>query len=130
MVDGHQVFISYPSQHREAADAIFNELTAAGISCWMAPESIPPGTETRNATNLVMRRIWPLTRVAVLLFLIPLLSGYNGGGTTSEETDQAGGCTTTSSTHDSEAATAEEPVQLAARHPWQGDPPGSSASAR
>ena len=42
MAGGHQVFISYPSEHRETADAILNELTAAGFSCWMAPASIPP----------------------------------------------------------------------------------------
>ena len=45
MADAHQVFISYPSEYRETADAIYYELTAAGFSFWMAPGSIPLGSD-------------------------------------------------------------------------------------
>ncbi len=41
---GHQVFVSYPSEHAAVATAIFNELTIAGFSCWMAPKSVPAGS--------------------------------------------------------------------------------------
>lgn len=37
------VFISYSSREKNSADFIRSVLTANGIECWMAPESIPKG---------------------------------------------------------------------------------------
>jgi hypothetical protein len=38
------VFISYSTQDKTAADAACAALEAAGIRCWIAPRDIPPGT--------------------------------------------------------------------------------------
>ena len=38
------VFISYKSEDYEKADWVRSVLKANGISCWMAPESIPGST--------------------------------------------------------------------------------------
>jgi hypothetical protein len=39
------VFISYPSQYKAAADAVCAALEAEGIRCWIAPRDIAPGAE-------------------------------------------------------------------------------------
>jgi TIR domain-containing protein/protein kinase-like protein len=39
----HDVFISYASKNKQAADAICSELEARGIRCWIAPRDIMPG---------------------------------------------------------------------------------------
>lgn len=36
-----EVFISYSSKEKEIADLVRETLENNGISCWMAPESIP-----------------------------------------------------------------------------------------
>ena len=36
-----EVFISYSSKEKEMADLVRETLENNGISCWMAPESIP-----------------------------------------------------------------------------------------
>lgn len=41
----HDVFISYSSKNKAAADAICHVLENNGIKCWMAPRDIPAGTE-------------------------------------------------------------------------------------
>lgn len=41
----HDVFISYSSQDKEAAQAICHTLEQNEIRCWMAPRDIPPGSE-------------------------------------------------------------------------------------
>jgi tetratricopeptide (TPR) repeat protein len=41
---GHDIFISYPSPNKDAADILYQALTQRGICCWMAPYSILPGT--------------------------------------------------------------------------------------
>lgn len=41
----HDVFISYSSQDREAAQAICHALEQNEIRCWMAPRNIPPGSD-------------------------------------------------------------------------------------
>ncbi len=43
-MNGDKVFISYHSEEYSEASTIRNILTANGISCWMAPESIPFGS--------------------------------------------------------------------------------------
>ena len=40
----HDVFISYKSEDKEQAAWVRENLEANGISCWMAPESIPGGS--------------------------------------------------------------------------------------
>jgi TIR domain-containing protein/protein kinase-like protein len=39
----HDVFISYASKNKQAADTICSELEARGIQCWIAPRDIVPG---------------------------------------------------------------------------------------
>lgn len=41
----HDVFISYSSQDKVAAQAICHTLEQNGIRCWIAPRDIPAGTE-------------------------------------------------------------------------------------
>ena len=41
----HDVFISYSSLDKEAAQAICHTLEQNEIRCWMAPRDIPPGSE-------------------------------------------------------------------------------------
>lgn len=38
----HDVFISYSSKDKEAADAVCTKLESEGIKCWIAPRDIPP----------------------------------------------------------------------------------------
>ncbi len=40
----HDVFVSYSTQDKLAADAIVSRLEQAGIRCWIAPRDILPGT--------------------------------------------------------------------------------------
>ena len=40
-----QIFISYSSKEQKLAYEIKNVLENKGISCWMAPESIPAGSD-------------------------------------------------------------------------------------
>ncbi len=40
---GHDVFISYSSKDRKAADTVCGALEGAGIACWIAPRDIQPG---------------------------------------------------------------------------------------
>ncbi len=44
-----QVFISYASTDKAIADQICNALENAGVSCWMAPRNIAPGTDFPSA---------------------------------------------------------------------------------
>lgn len=41
----HDVFISYSSKNKTAADAICHVLEENGVKCWMAPRDIPAGSE-------------------------------------------------------------------------------------
>ena len=43
-MDVNDVFISYSSQNRNAADMVRHFLQSYGLRCWMAPESIPAGS--------------------------------------------------------------------------------------
>jgi len=45
----HDVFISYSTHDKAAADAACVALEAAGIRCWIAPRDIMPGTEWGEA---------------------------------------------------------------------------------
>ena len=42
------VFISYSSKQTDLAHQIFESLTNRGVSCWIAPESISPGSDYVN----------------------------------------------------------------------------------
>ena len=64
MADRHQVFITYPHEHGKIAQAIFDELTEAGFSCWMAPGSIPAGTTYASSITEAIEN----SRVMVLVF--------------------------------------------------------------
>jgi hypothetical protein len=44
-----EVFISYSSKDRRAADATVAGLEQEGVRCWIAPRDIPPGTPWASA---------------------------------------------------------------------------------
>lgn len=60
----YQVFISYASADRAAADAVCEALEAAGQHCWLAPRNIAPGREWAEA---IMEGIACCRVVVVLL---------------------------------------------------------------
>ena len=45
----HQVFISYSSWDKPAAEAVCRELEASGISYWIAARDLIPGSDTPTA---------------------------------------------------------------------------------
>jgi formylglycine-generating enzyme required for sulfatase activity len=45
----HQVFISYASPDKETADRVCAALEIVGVSCWIAPRNIEPGTDYPSA---------------------------------------------------------------------------------
>jgi hypothetical protein len=47
----HDVFISYSSKDKEAAEAVCAKLESEGIECWIAPRDIPPST--RYAQSII-----------------------------------------------------------------------------
>src|SRR5215469_13145409 len=58
------VFISYSTHDKAAADAACAVLEASGIRCWIAPRDIPPGTEWAKAIVDAIDRC----RAMVLIF--------------------------------------------------------------
>ena len=60
----HDVFISYSSQDKEAAQAICHILEHNEIKCWMAPRDIPPGSEYGDLIDEAIK----VSTVVVLLF--------------------------------------------------------------
>lgn len=51
----HDVFISYSTKDRDQAYAIRTFLTGRGIACWMAPESIPTGSNYTKEIPVAIR---------------------------------------------------------------------------
>jgi len=49
----HNVFISYSSIDKDAAEAVRSILEENGISCWMAPRNITPGLSFAEASSTV-----------------------------------------------------------------------------
>lgn len=45
LIRGGRLFISHSSEDRELASEIRSCLSRLGVSCWMAPEDIPPGSD-------------------------------------------------------------------------------------
>jgi hypothetical protein len=60
----HDVFISYATQDHTLAHATCAELEASGISCWIAPRDIVPGTTYAAAITHAIED----ARVFVLVF--------------------------------------------------------------
>jgi hypothetical protein len=60
----HDVFISYSSRDKSAADAACHFLEADGIRCWIAPRDIPPGQSWKPHIVQAIRD----ARVMVLIF--------------------------------------------------------------
>lgn len=60
----HDVFISYSSQNKEAAQAICHTLEQNEIKCWMAPRDIPPGSEYGDLIDEAIKS----STVVVVLF--------------------------------------------------------------
>lgn len=60
----HDVFISYSSQDKEAAQAICHTLEQNEIMCWMAPRDIPPGSEYGDLIDEAIKK----ASVVVVLF--------------------------------------------------------------
>jgi hypothetical protein len=42
---GARVFLSYSSHDQAQADAVCKALETAGISCWIAPRDLEPGSQ-------------------------------------------------------------------------------------
>lgn len=60
----HDVFISYSSQDKVAAQAICHALEQNGIRCWIAPRDIPPGAEYGDLIDDAIKE----STVVVILF--------------------------------------------------------------
>jgi hypothetical protein len=60
----HDVFISYSSLDKTAADAACAALEAAGIRCWIAPRDVTPGAEWGEAIIVAINQC----RVMILVF--------------------------------------------------------------
>jgi formylglycine-generating enzyme required for sulfatase activity len=45
MKNSWDIFISYASENKIAADALVDELEANGVTCWIAPRNIKPGSD-------------------------------------------------------------------------------------
>lgn len=60
----HDVFISYSSLDKEAAQAICHVLEQNEIRCWMAPRDIPPGSEYGDLIDEAIKK----ASVVVVLF--------------------------------------------------------------
>ncbi len=60
----HDVFISYSSHDKQAADAVVAALEAAGMPCWIAPRNIHPGVEWSQAIVEAIRA----SRLLLLVF--------------------------------------------------------------
>lgn len=52
-----RVFISYSSKQSDLAASVRHQLCRHGISCWMAPDSIPPGSNYLEQIALALSRI-------------------------------------------------------------------------
>ena len=60
------IFISYSSKQTDIAKTVIDYITQAGISCWMAPESIPTGSNYQEEIPLALNQV-----AALLLLLTP-----------------------------------------------------------
>ena len=60
----HDVFVSYSSQDKPAADAVVAALENAGVRCWVAPRDILPGQEWAESILRAIER----SRLMVLVF--------------------------------------------------------------
>lgn len=60
----HDVFISYSSQNKEAAQAICHVLEQNGIRCWIAPRDIPGGAQYGDIIETSIKEC----KVVVVLF--------------------------------------------------------------
>ena len=60
----HDVFISYSSQNREAAQAICHVLEQSTIRCWIAPRDIPGGSQYGDVIDDAIKT----AKVVVVLF--------------------------------------------------------------
>lgn len=60
----HDVFISYPSADKVAADGVCHGLEARGIRCWLAPRDVIPGSDWQTSLLDAISD----ARVVVLLF--------------------------------------------------------------
>lgn len=66
----HDVFISYSSQNKEAAQAICHALEQNEIRCWMAPRDIPYGAQYGDVIDDAIKTC----KVVVVLFSEPAAS--------------------------------------------------------
>ncbi len=60
----HDVFISYSSQDREAANALCHALEDSKIRCWIAPRDIPAGAQYGDLIDEAIKQ----SQVVVILF--------------------------------------------------------------
>ncbi|MEA1887541.1 MAG: TIR domain-containing protein [Bacteroidota bacterium] len=77
----HDVFISYSSKDKKAADDVCSILEKEGISCWMAPRDITPGVPFAEAIIDAIKE----SKVFILIFS----SGSNQSSQVIKEVDRA-----------------------------------------
>lgn len=63
----HDIFISYSSQNKEAADAICHLLEEKGIRCWIAPRDIPGGSQYGDVIDNAIKSC----RIVIVVFSEP-----------------------------------------------------------
>ena len=63
----HDIFISYSSQNKEAADAICHVLEEKGIRCWIAPRNIPGGSQYGDVIDNAIKSC----RIVIVVFSEP-----------------------------------------------------------
>ena len=69
----HDVFISYSSRDKPAADAVCGALESSGIRCWIAPRDILPGLS------------WPAALVKAIGECRAMLLVFSGSANQSEQ---------------------------------------------
>jgi hypothetical protein len=77
----YDVFVSHSSVDRVLADAIVHELEAAGISCWIAPRNILPGTNYGEAISAAIQD--------VEVMVVVVSDGANRSGHVQREVERA-----------------------------------------
>lgn len=68
------VFISYSSKETEIADKVHDVFESRGITCWMAPDSIPPGTQYADVISYGIKNCRVFVIILSQLSMVFLIS--------------------------------------------------------
>jgi len=77
----HDLFISYSTKNKDAAETVVSELEERGLRCWMAPRDILPGTPYGQAIVQAIEECQ--------IFLLILSAASNGSKQVLREVDHA-----------------------------------------